>query len=67
MLGAVRDAQRAHDGELVSVSQIAAVCAGPWRDRGDLVTEALWLLQAQGLVLAPSGETRAWKMTAADV
>jgi hypothetical protein len=27
----------------VGQSQIAAVCAGAWRHRGDLVTEALWL------------------------
>jgi hypothetical protein len=31
----------------------------------DLVTQALWLLQAHGLVLVAAGSTRAWKVTAA--
>ncbi len=29
------------------------------------MTQALWLLQAQGLVLVAAGATRAWKITAA--
>jgi hypothetical protein len=65
VLGALRDAQHAHDGQAVSAGQIAAVCAAPWQDRPDLVTQALWLLQAHGLVLVAAGSTRAWKITAA--
>jgi hypothetical protein len=29
------------------------------------VTQALWLLHGQGLVLVAAGSTRAWKITAA--
>ena len=65
VLGALRDTQHAHDGHAVSAGQIAAVCPAPWQDRPDLVTEALWLLQANGLVLVAAGSTRAWKITAA--
>jgi hypothetical protein len=39
-LSALRDAQHAHEGEPVSVDQIAAVCSGPWHRRSDLVTRA---------------------------
>jgi hypothetical protein len=55
VLAALRDAQHAHDGEPVSAGQIAALCSGPWHRRGDLVTHALWLLHAQGLVLPSAG------------
>ena len=63
--GALRDAQHEQDGQAVSARQIAAVCPAPWHERPDLVTQALWLLQAQGLVLVAAGSTRAWKITAA--
>jgi hypothetical protein len=62
VLGALRDAQPEQD---VSAGQIAAVCPAPWQERPDLVTQAPWLLHAQGLVLVATGSTRAWKMTAA--
>jgi hypothetical protein len=65
VLGALRDAQHEQDGQAVSAGQIAAVCSAPWHDRPDLVTQALWLLQAHGLVLVAAGSTRAWKITAA--
>ncbi len=65
VLAALRDAQCEQDGQAVSARQVAAVCAAPWRDRPDLVTQALWLLQAQGFVLVAAGSTRAWKITAA--
>jgi hypothetical protein len=65
VLGALRDAQHEQDGQAVSAGQIAAVCPAPWQDRPDLVTQALWLLQAQGLVLVAVGSARAWKITAA--
>jgi hypothetical protein len=65
VLGALRDAQHQHDGQAVSAGQVAAVCPAPWHDRPDLVTQALWLLQAQGFVLVAAGSTRAWKITAA--
>lgn len=65
VLSALKDAQLAHNGLSVSAGQIAAGCADPWRDRRDLVTQALWLLHAQGLVLSDSGAARGWKITAA--
>ena len=65
VLGALRDAQYAHQGESVSAGQIAAVYNGLWRDRSDLVTQALWLLHAQGLAMPTSGATRGWKIIAA--
>jgi hypothetical protein len=65
VLRALRDAQHEQDGQAVSAGQIAAVCPAPWHDRPDLVTQALWLLQARGLVLVAAGSTRAWKITAA--
>jgi hypothetical protein len=64
VLSALRDAQHAHDGEPVSAGQIAASCADPWHGRSDLVTQALWLLHAQGLVLASAGAAGGWKITA---
>ena len=65
VLGALRDAQHEQDGQAVSAGQIAAGCPPPWHERSDLVTQALWLLQAHGLVLVAAGSTRAWKITAA--
>jgi len=65
VLGALRDAQHEQDGQAVSAGQIAAVCPPPWQERPDLVTQALWLLQAHGLVLVAAGSARAWKITAA--
>ena len=65
VLAALRDVQHEQHGEAVSAGQIAAVCPAPWHARSDLVTQALWLLQAQGLVLVAAGSTRAWKITAA--
>ena len=65
VLGALRDVQHAHDGQAVSAGQVAAVCPAPWQDRPDPVTQALWLLHANGLVLVWAGSTRAWKITAA--
>jgi hypothetical protein len=65
VLGALRDAQHEQHGQAVSSRQIAALCPAPWHDRPDLVTQALWLLQAHGLVLVAAGSTRAWKITAA--
>ena len=50
VLSALRDAQHAHEGEPVSAGQIAALCGRPWHRRSDLVTQALWLLHAQGLL-----------------
>jgi hypothetical protein len=50
-------------GEPVSAGLIAALCAGPWHRRSDLVTQALWLLHAHGLVLPSRGATGAWKIT----
>ena len=64
VLSALRDAQYAHEAEPVSAGQIAAVCGGPWHRRGDLVTQALWLLHAQGLVLPSAGAAGGWKITA---
>jgi hypothetical protein len=64
VLAALRDAQHAHEGEPVSAGQIAALCSGPWHRRGDLVTQALWLLYAQGLVLPSAGAAGGWKITA---
>jgi hypothetical protein len=55
VLSALRDAQHAHEGEPVSAGQIAALCGGPWHRRSDLVTQALWLLHAHGLVLPSAG------------
>jgi hypothetical protein len=63
-LSALRDAQHTHEREPVSASQIAALCAGPWHRRSDLVTQALWLLHAQGLVLPSAGAAGGWKITA---
>jgi hypothetical protein len=63
VLSALRDAQHAHDGEPVSAGQIAALCADPWHRRSELVTQALWLLHAQGLVLPSRGATGGWKIT----
>ena len=65
ILGALRDAQHQHDGQAVSAGQIAAVCPAPWHRRPDLVTQALVLLQRDGLVLVAAGSMRAWKITAA--
>lgn len=65
VLGALRDAQHEHDGQAVSAHQIAAACPAPWHGRADLVTQALLLLERDGLVLVASGSTRAWKITAA--
>ena len=62
VLSALRDAQHTHEGEPVSAGQIAALCGGPWHRRSDLVTQALWLLHAQGLVRLSAG---GWKITAA--
>jgi hypothetical protein len=64
VLSALRDAQHTHEGEPVSAGQIAALCGGPWHRRSDLVTQALWLLHAQGLVLPSAGATGGWKITA---
>ena len=65
VLSALRDAQHAHEGEPVSAGQIAAVCGGAWHRRSDLVTQALWLLHAQGFVLLSAGAAGGWKITAA--
>lgn len=65
VLGALRDAQREHDGVTVSAHQVAAACPAPWHGRPDLVTQALVLLERHGLVLVAAGSTRAWKITAA--
>ena len=62
VLGALRDAQHEHDGQAVSAGQIAAVCSAPWHRRPDLVTQALVLLERNGLVLVAAGSTRAWKI-----
>jgi hypothetical protein len=62
---AIRDAQRAHENAPVSVARIATACSAPWRHRGDLVVQALWLLHAQGLVTPSAGAARTWKLTAA--
>jgi hypothetical protein len=61
--GALTDAQRAQYGQALSARQVAALCAQPWHARPDLVTQALWLLHAQGLVLVAAGCSRAWKIT----
>jgi hypothetical protein len=42
-----------------------AACPAPWQGRPDLVTQALVLLERDGLVLLAAGSTRAWKITAA--
>ena len=65
VLGALRDAQHEHDGQAVSAYQIAAACPAPWHGRPDLVTQALVLLERDGLVLLAADSTRAWKITAA--
>ena len=65
VLAAVRDAQHDRDGDAVSAGRIAEVCPAPWRGRADLVTAALVLLERDGMVLAATGATRAWKITAA--
>jgi hypothetical protein len=59
VLGALRDAQHEHDGQAVSAYQIAAACPAPWHRRPDLVTQALVLLERDGLVLVAAGSTRA--------
>ena len=64
VLSALRDAQHTHEGEPVSAGQIAPLCGGPWHRRSDLVTQALWLLHAQGLVLPSAGAAGGWKITA---
>jgi hypothetical protein len=64
VLSALRDAQHTHEGEPVSAGQIAALCGGPWHRRSDLVTQALWLLHAQGLALPSAGAAGGWKITA---
>jgi hypothetical protein len=65
VLAALRDAQHERGGEAVGAGRIAAVCPAPWHGRPDLVTAALVLLERDGLVLAASGSTRAWKIAAA--
>lgn len=65
VLAALRDAQHDHDRQAVSAYQIAAACPAPWHGRPDLVTQALVLLERDGLVLVAAGSTRAWKITAA--
>ncbi|HEV7806574.1 MAG TPA: hypothetical protein VGO80_12190 [Solirubrobacteraceae bacterium] len=65
VLAALREVQHEHDGEAVSAGQIAAVCAAPWQRRADLVTQALVLLERDGLVLVAAGSARAWRITAA--
>jgi hypothetical protein len=57
VLAALRDAQHEHDGQAVSAGQIAAACPAPWRDRPDLVTQALVLLERHGLVLTTGRES----------
>jgi hypothetical protein len=64
VLSALRDAEHAREGEPVSAGQIAVLCAGPWHRGSDLVTQALWLLHAQGLVLRSAGAAGGWKITA---
>src|SRR3954451_18120077 len=64
VLSALRDAQHTHHGEPVSAGQIAALCGDPWHRRSDLVTQALWLLHAHGLVLRSGGAAGGWKITA---
>jgi hypothetical protein len=64
VLSALRDAQHAHEGEPVGTGQIAALCGGPWHRRSDLITRALWLLHAQGLVLPTAAAGGGWKITA---
>ena len=65
VLGALRDVQHEHDAQAVGAYEIAAVCPAPWQGRPDLVTQALVLLQRDGLVSVAAGSTRAWKTTAA--
>ena len=65
VLGALRDAWHEHDRRAVSAYQIAAACPAPWHGRPDLVTQALVLLERDGLVMAAAGSTRAWTITAA--
>lgn len=65
VLAALRDAQHEHDRQAVSTYQIAAACPAPWHGRPDLVTQALVLLERDGLVLLAADSTRAWKITAA--
>jgi hypothetical protein len=65
VLSALRDAQHAHENAPVSAGQIAAACSGPWHHRSDLVSQALWLLHAQGLVTPSACAASAWKLTAA--
>ena len=61
----LRDAQHERDGDAVSAGRVADACAAPWHGRPDLVTAALVLLERDGMVLAATGSTRAWKITAA--
>ena len=53
-----------HAGQAVSAYQIAAACPALWQGRPDLVTQALVLLERDGLVLVAAGSTCAWKITA---
>ena len=64
VLAALRDVQHEHDGDAVGAATIAAACPGPWQRRPELVTQALVLLERDGMVLAAAGSTRAWKITA---
>lgn len=65
VLGALRDAQHERDRQAVGAYQIATACPAPWHGRPDLVTQALVLLERDGLVMVAAGSTRAWKITAA--
>jgi len=65
VLGALRDAQHANQGQAISATRVAAVCDEPWRDRRDLVTQALWLLDAQGLARPTASIARGWQITTA--
>ena len=65
VLAALRDAQHEHDGQAASAYQIATACPAPWHRRPDLVTQALVLLERDGLVSLVADSTRAWKITAA--
>jgi hypothetical protein len=50
VLGALRGAQHEQHAQAASapVRSLLAAPPAPWQDRPDLVTQALWLLQAQG-------------------
>ena len=49
----------------MSAGRVADVCPAPSRGRPDLVTAALVLLERDGMVLAATGSTQAWKIIAA--